>query len=358
MIRPRPALRNRSLGPGWAVLSLLFLIAGSSVLSAQDEPIQVTATSSSQSVRIGDVIEYQVKVEYSPDLIVQMPGAQTKFGEFEIRGVDVPPPVETGAGRFSALANFELMAFKTGELEIPSVEIQYTTQAGEESSLSTEPVKITVVSVITDETQDIEDIKPPWEMPRDWWFWIILIALGLLLLAAALYWWFRRRRVSPQAELQWVDPRPAHEIALEALRRLRESKLLDRREIGRFHVEASEIVRRYLEGRFEVEAMEMATSDVLEGLDRGRLPLKEHELLRAFLGQCDMVKFAKLVPERSRCEALLTEAVAFVEATRPSEPAEVTGGEEAKADEKTPGPESEHHHSRSDLSSTGSGEDR
>lgn len=317
MIRLQQALLGKWLGTACVILSIFLLSGGVGVMLGQDEPIRATAAVTSESVRIGDVIEYQVRVEYAPDLVVQMPGAQTTFGDFEVRGVEVSPPIETEAGQYLATAKFQLMVFKTGELEIPSVDIPFTTQAGDESTVSTGAVAITILSTITDETQDIEDIKPPRDMPRSWWLVIILVTVGLLLAAGALYWWLRKRRVSSQPGGTWVDPRPAHEIALEALQQLRESKLLDRQEVGRFHVEASEIIRRYLEGRFGLEAMEMTTGEVLEDLDRGRLHLKEHAQLGAFLGQCDMVKFAKLLPERSRSEDLLVQAVAFVEATRP-----------------------------------------
>ena len=72
-----------------------------------------------------------------------------------------------------------------------------------------------------------------------------------------------------------------------------------------YHIEVSEILRRYVEGRFNVPALEMTTWEIADGLERARVGREFREGLRRFLDQCDLVKFAKVRPDaRASIEVL------------------------------------------------------
>jgi hypothetical protein len=126
-----------------------------------------------------------------------------------------------------------------------------------------------------------------------------LLLLLPLLLAALLFVVARRLR-SRKKEVQRpaLGPlaRPAHEVALEALAALEASRMLARGEVKEFHIEASDILRRYVEARFRVAAMEMTTFEVIAGLEAARADTRFRDGLSAFLEQCDLVKFAKVRP--------------------------------------------------------------
>ncbi len=70
--------------------------------------------------------------------------------------------------------------------------------------------------------------------------------------------------------------------------------MLEQGEIKAYHVEVSEIIRRYIEGRYRVDALEMATYEVLQGLEDGGVTLCTRDQFDRFLRDCDLVKFAKL----------------------------------------------------------------
>jgi hypothetical protein len=212
---------------------------------------------------------------------------------------------EGGTTRSSAALT--LTAFELGTLEIPSLDVVVTAAGGAEEVVSTSPYAVEIVSVGTDESGDIRDIRGPVGVPMSPFRLALLILLPLLL-AALLFFLARRLRSrkedAPRPALGPL-PRPAHEIALEALVALGGSGMLERGEVKPFHIEASDILRRYVEARFRVEALEMTTREVLAGLEKAGSEPRFRDGLSAFLEQCDLVKFAKVRPGTDASRELL-----------------------------------------------------
>ncbi|MGW8178386.1 MAG: hypothetical protein ACWGQW_06420, partial [bacterium] len=140
----------------------------------------------------------------------------------------------------------------------------------------------------------------------------VAFALGASLMTAMLLLW-RKRRKAAQQDFESVPKLPPHIEALRELKGLANSGLLDQGEIVRFHVEVSEITRRYFARRFEIDALEMTSEELLASLPR-EVSLT---LPRNLLSQCDLVKFAKFKPTRSECEDVLDLAFEIVETTKP-----------------------------------------
>ena len=243
-----------------------------------------------------------------------MPNAEVDLGDFELLAHEYAPIIEDDQGRVVAAAVYTLTAFSTGELEIPSLTISYRI-AGEndEGSITTDPIGITVESVLTAEAEDIRDIKPPLEVPRDWLPLALAFVAGAVLMVLALILWRRRKRATEEMSSTSDPDVPPHIEAFRALNRVSQAGLLDRGEVMRFHVEVSEIIRRYFSGRFKIDALEMTSQELLLSLP-GDVSLPGSQRL---LGQCDLVKFAKFEPTRAQSEALLETAYEIVETTKP-----------------------------------------
>jgi hypothetical protein len=90
----------------------------------------------------------------------------------------------------------------------------------------------------------------------------------------------------------------------------------------------SQIIRVYLEERFELQAPDRTTEEFLSELQSSKRLATEHkQLLADFLGECDMVKFAKAEPPEQELRNLHEAASRLVGETQPSL-REETGGEE------------------------------
>lgn len=138
--------------------------------------------------------------------------------------------------------------------------------------------------------EELRDIAPPVDLP----FWTgakisLALGLGLLLLAGlllALLSWSRRVRPAPPLP----DPR---QIALRALFGLRGAADGDM-EARDFAAAVAEVLRRFLEAKYAVAAPKQTTEEFLVSARKtGKFPPAEISRLRAFLTQCDVLKFAK-----------------------------------------------------------------
>ena len=172
--------------------------------------------------------------------------------------------------------------------------------------------------------RQLQDIRGPLDLAlvAPWVVRGLLVAVPLAILAWV--WW--RRKPTGRAAAQVRET-----AAARARSRLSESwGLLDRPEP--FCTLLSEIVRVYLEERFGLRAPDQTTEEFLEGLRESlALDLRHKELLRDFMFQCDLVKFARGEPERADLERLHQMASALVDETgvesRPSTRPEAAGKE-------------------------------
>jgi hypothetical protein len=300
------------------VLMWVFLLIGiGETISAAE--ISAVAKVDRNVVTVGDLVTLTIEVQYESDLAPRMPGADTPLGEFEVRNYWTEAPQTGPDGKIMAKALFSLSVFSPGVLEIPSVEVTYVSADGSrQGKTTTEPVEVKVARTLTDESEDIEDIKPPLEIPRDWFPIFIAFLGGAILAGTGLYVYrMRSRRVALEASRSAIPDRPPHEVALEALERVKRSDLLVRGEIPRFHIMLAEIIRHYIEGRYRVDALEMASDEVLDGLRRRGVEDTSIALFKRFLEQCDLVKFAKLRPSDARCLEVLNLGFEIIEQTRP-----------------------------------------
>jgi hypothetical protein len=151
--------------------------------------------------------------------------------------------------------------------------------------------------------------------------WLLLLPwLGSFALLGALAYWLYRKRKS-RASRSMTGPalevaQPAHEIAYAALNRLEASGLLEKGEIKVYFTEVSEILRRYFEDRYHVDALEMASHEVVESLAQVDVAFDTRLECERFLGDCDLVKFAKWIPGMEACRDIVPRARGIVDQTK------------------------------------------
>jgi hypothetical protein len=307
----------------------------------------------------GDLITYTVTVDYRPGYRVEIPEPGAEIAGFRIVEVGEEGPTEAGR-RIVESRWYQLRADLVGSYVLPPVTVTYSAPedapvpdpaaAGDEGSedgsegeseasaieaagtetstvetVQTSAIFVEVASVLPTEggADDIRDIKPlqppPEAVP---WHWIALAA-GALLLAALAWWWWRRRSRRPAA-----PPAPPHEVAFEALDRLRGTDFEDPEAVRRFHFAISEVVRVYIEGRWGLNATDLTSEEIIAHLSQlSGLAGEQAVSLRRFLLDTDQVKFADHEPSREEVHQTYERALGFVEATRPVAEAEGAGRE-------------------------------
>ena len=175
------------------------------------------------------------------------------------------------------------------------------------------------------EIPDIRGLKDMVDIPtgNEWVLWLF-VAAAVLVVAGVAAWFVRRRLAKRSDELAPPPPPPPHVVAWERLQRA----LGLIHEAEQFCTEVSQIIRVYLEERFNLQAPDRTTEEFLLELQFSKRLANEHkQLLADFLGECDMVKFAKAEPPEQELRKLHEAASRLVGETEPRLREEI-GGEE------------------------------
>lgn len=296
------------------VLSLLTPAFGSAQAPtiALDAPLETT---------LGDPIDVIVTLTAAASDEAAVP--EQSFAPFEILGKKLS--VEPSADGASKTFTFELqlLCFDVGVHELGPIQVRVTTAGGELIELQSNTASIEVQSVLANEPDP--QLKPPTEpvlVEQDDYRLLILlgvllaIALGALLAWLVMRWWQKRDRPEPAPP----PPPPPWDTALAELRELERGRA-DAISEGRTEewVDAvSDSIRAYLGRRFGFHGLESTTDEIADQLHAAESLAIEPEDALGFLGQCDLVKFARasLADEASR--ALIGKALALVDQTRPA----------------------------------------
>ena len=185
---------------------------------------------------------------------------------------------------------------------------------------STEPLLMQVQTIPVDTTKAIKDIKPPIDVPFTFIEALpyILAAVLIGLITWFIIYWLKKRKRKPGEPEKKVILRPAHEIAIESLERIREQKLWQQGFYKEYHSGVSDTVRAYIENRFAITAMEMPSDDTLSHFRNILIAPEAFEKLRYILQLADIVKFAKGIPVGTENELAMQHAFDFIALTKPA----------------------------------------
>ncbi len=296
-----------------ANLLLVVLLAASGVAQ---ERISVESTVDRQEITIGDRVIYQITVTADTALQIDSLVVGENLGGFEIKDY-IPREEKIRASYRIITEGFEITTFTTGEYQIPSLLISYRTPAGETKSIATDPLPLTVKSLLTGEdAEDIRALKSQRAFEPDTPWWLIVIGLVVLAAAGLFVYLYRRARKPIDLEAESVDPRLPWEIALEELADLEATEWVAKGQFKLFYLKLSEIFRRYLEKRYGISALERTTWEIILEFRALALPEEEERIIAQFLDDCDLVKFAKFRPTTEQAVADLERAREFVRQTR------------------------------------------
>ncbi|MEY3162366.1 MAG: hypothetical protein RIT25_2360 [Planctomycetota bacterium] len=200
-----------------------------------------------------------------------------------------------------------------GELVVPPFEAK---QRDGEAVAASEPIRITIRSVLEGHDAAIEPPASLLDAPASAWPWFL--AAGLL--AAGGFVAARLLRPAPPAPPPPATPLPPHVLALREIEKVRGMPRASPAQVDAFYVALSRVLRVYVEGRFGLHAPERTTEEFLAEAERhGGIPVEQRAALRRFLQACDLVKFAGAVPDEAEHLDALLVATAFVNATIPVE---------------------------------------
>jgi hypothetical protein len=249
---------------------------------------------------------------------VEKPGEGVNLGQFEIKDYKIYDPVHE-EGRIEEKFEYVISVFDTGTFVIPPFPVAYfpTDSLGEYKLIEASAITIFVESVIQDEERNLRDVKPPIDIPYDY-FALFSVLASVLLIGALVFFGYRfykKRKETGYLIRPPEPPKPAHEIALTALEELLKKDLLSQGLIKEFYTEISEIIRRYIEGRFFIPALEETSREILSELSRQDIEDEIQYIAREMLDLSDLVKFAKHKPVEDENQKVINLSRQFIEKT-------------------------------------------
>jgi hypothetical protein len=239
------------------------------------------------------------------------------------------PSLTTEAGEAQATTKvtipFLLLPEKPGRngLMLPPMPITIARASGETVTVCTAPHAILVEDPIANELDPAVRPNPPPRPQREDWPLARQVAIGAAIVAVLsvlgawlLSRWARRPRsvYVPPPKLPWI-------AALEELEAIRKSDMLAEGRSDEYFDRVSDCVRKYLGARYGFDGLESTTDEMQQTLARVRPPVQGLDTISRFLEECDLVKFARVVPGENDCLAALDRGVTIVRNTTPPQKA-------------------------------------
>ena len=160
---------------------------------------------------------------------------------------------------------------------------------------------------------DVRPLKAPVEIKDALQFLPVIILVLLLASAIAGFFYFKKKRHVKEKPIE--PPRPPEETAFEELRSLIEARLVEKGMIKEYYIRISDIIRKYIERKYNVLALDKTTWELYRELRAKNFNRAHADMIRDFLEDCDLVKFAKYAPAQKEIEEIYARAKEIVAVT-------------------------------------------
>lgn len=276
-------------------LSLLAVMTSVFVWSQGEAQLNVAVDTT--TVKIGEQLNYILQIKADSTAQVLFP-EQPLFAPFELLEES---PIDTlrAQSHYLYTKKYALIQFDSGNYFIPQQQVLVD---GFSKIADLIPIRVNAVTVDTLQ-QPLYDIKPLTEIEKNYDALIVKILWSLvvsMLLLGVMYTYLFQKRKKELREREL----PPFERAIEELKALEGKSLSQQEEFKEYYSRLTDVVRRYLEEEAKIDALESTSEELLAKLqlrkDAGTLDLDKATLksLRGVLQNADLVKFAKLLPEK------------------------------------------------------------
>ena len=302
------------------ILLLLFAVFFSVTVTAQQTKSEVTAVVKADTIRrqIGQQVVLTINVQAPVSKRITWPVISDTIGNIEVvsrTAVDTTRGSKKNWKSYSQ--KLTVTSFDTGYITFPR--IPFRTGSGKDTTqVFSDSVLLKYASIPVDTTKAFKDIKGIMAAPLTVgemtpWILGVMILGAIAIIIYTIY--LRRKSKKPLIIFKPKPELPAHILALEALKHLKEEAPWKLGRFKEYYTGLTDILRNYFERRYGVMAQEMTSDEILEALksltNDGLL-----NKLKNLFATADLVKFAKGIPEPYENEVNLDIAYDFVEKTK------------------------------------------
>lgn len=214
---------------------------------------------------------------------------------------------------------YTMIQFDQGSYQFAPLSFLYRNASGQLDTIYSNAFRVVVKTIPIDTLAEIKAAKPIYFPPHQFKEFLPILAgvVGLLCLIALLFYVWKKNRKPIKVEVN-LKPEDIYEITLKELQKLYIAKDWTKDKSKEHHLKLTEIIRTYLEIRFAIQALESTSKEIMDALKDKKSHSVEHmELLREILEHCDLVKFAKWIPNEAAAEKIMDASILYVQQTKP-----------------------------------------
>ena len=298
----------------YALFAAFTSLAAANACIAAELPVKIKARVDKKEAFIGEKIKYTISVTSSKDTDIEFPDLTDAFKGMTL--LDTQARKRGFFNKNTRTLRVLLQTYTPGKYTVLKQAIRYKRRHDADwNTALTEECVITIVSLLekAGAKAGLADIKGPLDIRNRWQVIVLLTAAALAIILIFRKRIFAKKKKSSTA----IQPWKAHEVAYSQLEELRKKGLLARGFVKQYYSELSDILRHYLENRFSLKAPEMTTEEFIAYMrEYSQLAREQKDLLKSFLGNCDLVKFARYIPPEGEGETAFDTAKRFVDQTR------------------------------------------
>ena len=300
----------------WFILASALLLSLSGGVAAQEAIRILSHDFDPDHITIGDPIQLRLRIEADENLHIYLDpidrseNAHLEADKPEVKRIE-SENLPTGKAHYEV--TYPLRAFAIGTHTLPPITIKYTETDGDSGSIQTPAYPFEVWSIKPSGDTEMKGIKEPWSVPPNWLLYIFVVFLAIVAIGAIIFVYLRRRVKPTDPQPETLPQRHPHEIAYDQLNRIEGMNWVAQGEMKVYHTEISHVIREYIAARYHIPALEMTTEELLDRLQPEGIP---KELVRQFLTNCDLVKFARHSPTKPEAHEQMEEARRIVDETK------------------------------------------
>jgi len=291
--------------------------------------IQVHAVLDSNKIRVGEQVKLDLYLTYDASkqktIDVLWPEIEdTIRKEIEVLSVskiDTTIPNKNQPTILQQRVQLTITSFDSGYYAIPP--FKFILNNDTSNPLLTEALLLEVHTVPTDTAlANVKDIKPPFDEPFDWKWYLPYAYWGLAILAAIILIIIiiKKWKKKPVEIIIEEKPKiPAHITALQTLQKIKEEAIWKENKVKEYYSEIADAIRLYIEERFNVNALELTSDEIIKVFKTQVVDSESKLKLSQILTLSDFVKFAKQIPIEAEHTLTLNNAFDFVNGTKREE---------------------------------------
>ncbi len=284
------------------------------VVSQSQDIAELRAFVDKSGITIGEKVTYTLEIDLDNNVEADFPSYVSGLGGFAIKDFGQDDK-KIGRNRIRKTRWYLLDTYTTGSYVIPAQSVKLKLANGDIQVLTSPEIFVEVKSVIdAEEKAELRDIKEPLSIDSGVPAAVIIAAILVsLAVAGVILWKLYLKKISAKKKIPLLTPET---IAFQELERIEGLGLIEKMRVKEYYYLVSLTLRTYLENRFSLKAPEQTTEEFLESVVYSdRLQQRHIDLLKEYLNHCDLVKFAKFDPGKSRAKLLVQTTRNFIEET-------------------------------------------